>query len=339
MTNWKTCLKADATAWLLEKSNPSVRYLTLANILNKKKTDSDVKRAKEEIMLSGVVPEILNKQSDGRWNSPGRFYVDKYKGTVWQLIVLAEHEADSDNKQIREACEYILRCSQDPDSYGFSYKQRGGNLGGLHSGVIPCLTGNMIWSLIKLGYLKDERLAKGIEWIATYQRFDDAAYTQPRGWPYDRYEMCWGKHSCHMGVVKSLKALSAIPKGKRDKDIKDTIDKGCEYLLVHHIYKQSHDLARISKPGWRKLQFPLMYQTDILEIVMILLDLGIKDNRMLDAIDMIVSKQSDEGKWNLEATFNGRFQVDIEMKGKPSKWITYRALYVLKNYYETKKEA
>lgn len=334
MKNWKAYLKADSTAWLLEKSNPSVRYLTLLNILNKRKTDTETVRAKEEIMLSGVVPEILKKQSDGSWNSQGRFYVDKYKGTVWQLIVLAEHAADGGNKQIRDACEYILRCSQDPDSYGFAYNQKGGGLGGRHSEVVPCLTGNMIWSLIKLGYSKDERVRKGIEWIAVYQRFDDGVDAKLKGWPYDRYEMCWGKHSCHMGVVKSLKALSAIPERQRNKNINDTIKKGCDYLLAHHIYRQSHDLAKTAKPGWLKLQFPLMYQTDILESALILLDLGIKDDRMQDAIDRIISKQGDDGRWNLEGTFNGRFQVDIEVKGKPSKWITYRALNVLKQYYE-----
>jgi hypothetical protein len=167
-------------------------------------------------MLSGAVPRILSKQSDGSWNSSGRFYVDKYKGTVWQLIVLAEHEADPGNKNIKDACEYILRCSQDPESYGFAYHQRGGNDGGRHNEVIPCLTGNMIWSLVKLGYLEDDRVKKGIEWITRYQRFDDGAATVPKGWPYEKFEMCWGKHSCHMGVVKALKALSAIPAKHRE---------------------------------------------------------------------------------------------------------------------------
>jgi hypothetical protein len=36
----------------------------------------------------------------------------------------------------------------------------------------------------------------------------------------------------------------------------------------------------------------------------------------------------------LESTFNGRFQVNIEKKDKPSKWITYRALRVLKRFRE-----
>jgi hypothetical protein len=294
--------------------------------------------AREEIMLSGVVPRILKKQRGGSWNSPGRFYVDKYRGTVWQLIILAEHEADGNNKQVKDACEYILHCSQDPESYGFACNERAGNSGGRHGEVVPCLTGNMIWSLVKLGHGEDHRVEKGIEWIAKYQRFDDGADAQLKGWPYDRYEMCWGTHSCHMGVVKALKAFSAIPKIQRSRIVNDAIGKGCEYLLKHHIYKQSHNLSRTAKPGWLKLQFPLMYQTDILESVLILLELGINDKRMQDAVDRITSKQNREGKWNLEATFNGRFQVNIEEKGAPSKWITYRALNVLKKYYSRPQE-
>jgi hypothetical protein len=187
---------------------------------------------------------------------------------------------------------------------------------------------------VKLGYLKDSRVRKGIDWIVRYQRFDDGITNGPTGWPYDRYKMCWGTHSCHMGVIKTLKALSAIPKGQRDKRIEETISNACEYVLAHHIYKQSHDLSKPSKPGWLKLQFPLMYQTDILEITGILVELGIKDKRMAEAIEKIESKQNNKGQWNLESTFNGRYQVNIEKKDMPSKWLTYRALRVLKRYHE-----
>jgi len=39
---------------------------------------------------------------------------------------------------------------------------------------------------------------------------------------------------------------------------------------------------------------------------------------MREAIGLVISKQDDQGRWNLETTFNGRFQVNIERKGKPS---------------------
>ncbi len=333
MSSWKSHLKADATDWLLEDENPSVAYATRIHMLNESPTGKKAAKARNAIMSQGVVPSILAGQVDGRWNGPGRHYTDKYKGTVWQLIILAEHYADGNDPRIRKACDYILDGAQDRQSGGFSIESAVKTGGGRHSGVIPCLTGNLVWSLIRLGCLGDARLAAGIDWITTYQRFDDGATRPPDGWPYDKFEMCWGKHTCHMGVVKTLKALSELPQDLRSGQINATIASGAEYLLSHHVFKRSHDLQRVSRPGWLKFQFPLMYQTDVLEVARILLDLGYKDNRLQEAVDLILSKQSSAGKWSLEATFNGRFQVDIETKGKPSKWITLNALRVLKEYF------
>ena len=117
------------------------------------------------------------------------------------------------------------------------------------------------------------------------------------------------------------------------KSVKETIEKGVDYLLGHHVYKRSHDLSRVSKPGWLRFGFPLMYQDDVLEILGILTKLGIKDDRMQEAVDLVLSKQNVESRWILESTFNGRFHTNIESKGKSSKWITLNVLRMLKRYY------
>ncbi|HWQ20884.1 MAG TPA: hypothetical protein VN455_13975 [Methanotrichaceae archaeon] len=334
MSNWKSFLNSDPTTWLLTEDNPSVRYLTLVDLLEKPASDPEVAKARQEIMAKGVVSQILAKQEDeGYWGDPDRLYVSKYKGSVWQLIILAEHLADGEDKRIKKACEFLLDRSQDQESGGFSMHHSTKAGGGRHSEVIPCLTGNMVWSLIRLGYLDDPRLQRGIGWIARYQRFDDAIENPPKGWPYDRYEMCFGRHTCHMGAVKALKALSEIPPEKRSPEVQQTIKEGTEYLLKHHIYKRSHDLAKVSKPGWTRFGFPMMYGTDVLEILGILTKLGCRDERMQEAVDLVVSRQDSSGTWKLASTFNGRFQVDIEEKGRPSKWVTLNALKVLKGYY------
>jgi frataxin-like iron-binding protein CyaY len=51
---------------------------------------------------------------------------------------------------------------------------------------------------------------------------------------------------------------------------------------------------------------------------------------MREATELMISRQDANGRWKLASTFNGRFHVDIEEKGKPSKWITLNALRVLK---------
>lgn len=335
MTDLRSVLKADPTAWLLEKDTPSVRYFTMTEIQGKHENDPETRETKEAIMKVGSVPEILTRQNNkGYWENPAGFYTAKYRGTVWQLMILAELGADGKDQRIKNACEFILENSQDHESGGFSMHASGKTGGGRHSEVIPCLTGNLVWSLIRFGYLEDSRVKQGIDWITTYQRFDDEISDPPKGWPYDRFEMCWGKHTCHMGAVKSLKALSEIPPDKRSKEVTGTIEKGVEYILKHHIHKRSHNLNRLSKPGWLHFGFPLMYQTDVLEILGILTKLDYKDDRMQEAVDLVVSKHDEQGRWKLENTFNGRFQVEIEQKDKPSKWITLNALKALKRFFE-----
>ena len=334
MSDWKSVLKNDPTDWLLETDNPSVRCFCLTELLEKPEADPEVVAAKREILQTGKVPKILDKQSpQGCWEAPDRFYTAKYKGTVWQLIILAELGADGSDQRIKQACEFIMEHSQDRESGGFSVWPSKRTGGGRHSGVVPCLTGNMTWSLIQFGFLDDPRLERAINWITTYQRFDDGDVKVPKGWPYDKLTSCFSKHSCHMGVAKALKALAAIPVHKRSDEVKDTIEAGAEYWLIHHVHKKSHYLTQVSKPSWLKFSFPLMYQTDALELLDILTALGYRDERMQEAVDLVVSKQDADGRWFLERTFNGRFQTNIEQKGKPSKWVTLKAMKVLKRFY------
>jgi hypothetical protein len=334
MSNWRAALKADPTNWLLEEDNPSVRYFTLTDILDRPQDDTLVQTTKREIMHTGMVPDILNKQSQHTYlQTFPRFYTDKYEGLVWSLIVLAELGANI-NPQIKEQCEYVLSNSQETLDGGFSMHTAQKVGGGRITEVIPCLTGNMVWSLIRFGYLDDPRLQKGINWITRNMRFNDGVEDTPQVPPYDRLEMCWGKHVCHMGVVKALKALSAVPQERRTTgEIGDTIQKATEFLMIHHIYERSHDLSRVSKPGWLKFGFPLMYQTDALEILDVLTQLGVEDSRMDEAIDVVRAKQDDTGRWRTENTYGSdRLLIPMGQKDEQSKWITLRAMRVLKRY-------
>jgi hypothetical protein len=354
---------ADVVDWLLASDEPALRYRTLTELLGEpaeggtaagggSAASGEAAQARREIMTQGAVPQILAAQgADGHWGAPGQFYRDKYRGTVWQLIVLAELGADPADARVRAACEAIFRDSQEPQSGGFSVDMSRKAGGGLPSGVIPCLTGNMVFSLVRFGYLDDPRLQRAVDWLTTWMRFDDGEGEPPSGGPYDRYEMCWGRHTCHMGVVKALKGLAEIPPGRRSPAVKRTIAEGTEFLLRHHVHKRSHDLAKVSKPSWKKLNFPLMWQTDVLEILGIFARLGkdeaagtgdaassplaqgpdspLLDPRAGEALDLVAGKRDAQGRWKLENTQNGKFVVDIETKGQPSRWVTLNALEVL----------
>lgn len=333
MSSWKQHLSADPIDWLLEEDNPSVRYFTLLDVLDKAKDDLEVKEARENIMTSGTVPRILVKQeTGGYWGTPENFYLrGKYKGTSWQLIILAELGADGENAKIKKACEFMFENAQDPVSGGFSYvsaKEGGGD----HEKVLPCLTANMAWSLIRFGYLKDTGVQRAINWLIRYQRFDDQPDKAPDKWPYQGWGKCWGERTCHAIIVKSLKVFAEIPENMRTPEMRDYIAEGAEHMLNHHIHKRSRAPVK-GQFKWLKFGFPLLWNIDALEVLGLLTKLGYRDERMQEAMDIMISKQNDEGRWILENTFNGRFQVSMERKGKPSKWITLNALQVLKRFY------
>ena len=333
MGNRKSVLRADATAWLLEEENPSVRYFTLTDILDRPEDDGDVRQARQEIMRTGLVPAILEKQREpGYAQAYPRFYTNKYRGLVWSLITLAVLGAEP-VPQIMEQCEYLLNNAQEREDGGFAQNTAVKAGGGRLSEVIPCLTGNMLWSLIRLGYADDPRVRKGLGWLTRFMRFNDGEELDPQVPPYDHYEMCWGRHTCHMAVVKALKALSAVPERARTQEMNGTVQKAVEFLLIHHIHKRSHDTKKVSKPGWRNFGFPMMYQTDALEILDILTALGVSDSRMDEAVDLVLSKQDETGRWALENTYcSDRLLVPMGSAGEKSKWITLRAMRVLKRY-------
>lgn len=335
MNDWKTALKADPTDWLLEKDNPSVRYYALRDIIGMPESDAEVAGAKKDIMSSGIAPAILERQRDTAYADGIRtFYHSKYYGLVWQLIVLAELGA-SPNGQIIEQCEYLLNNSQVAESGGFAMQTAVKTGGGRASEVVPCLCGNMVWSLISFGYADDVRLQKGIGWLISNIQLNDGKDMHP-GDPRFIKEACWGRHTCFMGAVKPLKALAAIPKERRTEDVRTVISELSEYFLVHHIYKRSSDLGKISKPGWLKFAFPLMYQTDALEILDILTGLGIRDERMNDAIALVRSKQNEDGKWKAENTsHNQKLLLPFSQKDQ-DKFVTLRAMRILKRWESLK---
>ena len=111
-------------------------------------------------------------------------------------------------------------------------------------------------------------------------------------------------------------------------------DKREDFYIQHHIYKRSHELTRTAKAKWLKFGFPTIWDLDVLETLVLLTRLGFRDTRMQGAVDLALSKEDEQGRWTLENTFNGRFQVNIEKKGKPSKWVTLNALRALKGYLE-----
>lgn len=125
--------------------------------------------------------------------------------------------------------------------------------------------------------------------------------------------------------------LSAIPVTHRTEAIQRAIDTGVEFLFSRDPAIADYPYTERLSSSWFKFGFPLSYQSDLLETTATLVDLGYgRDPRLAHALQFILSKQDKQGCWIMERSLNSKTLVDVEEKGKASKWITLQALRVLK---------
>ncbi len=83
--------------------------------------------------------------------------------------------------------------------------------------------------------------------------------------------------------------------------------------------------------NWWKFGFPVFYITDLLQLAEAMVNLGYgKDKRLTNTFDIIREKQNEQGQWLMEFDYTGKTWLDFGAKKQPNKWVTLRALKVLK---------
>jgi len=351
MDNQPQLLNESLLDWLLEKTNPSVRYFTLRDLLDKGEDDPQLIAAKQAIPTSKVVKRILSKQDpEGYWEEPANPYHPKYKTSYWQIMALGQLGVDRSDERVRNACEYIFRFQLDEGGFSSYTSERAFKEYGLLrekgkklpppnewvSAIVfehqySCLTGNMAAALIRIGYAHDPSVRKDLEWLVEIQNRDG-------GWlcPYWRAHVK-DTHGCFYGTICPMEAFSEVPRKNLTTEMERVIERGAEFLLMHRLFKADHHDYTVIKQSWLKLGFPWFYGYNILRGLDVLTKLGyVKDERLNDAVEILLQKRQGNGAWILESAPIGRMQTNIEAKGKPSKWITLIALRVLKRLSSAK---
>jgi hypothetical protein len=330
-------------AWLLEQDEPSVRYLTLKELLGRPDSDLEMEEAKRAIMIRGPAADILSRQNeDGGFMTAGMVerygyevaktgYQPKYKNSTWQLLFLAQLGADKEDPRVKRLCEFVLDNNYNSGRgvMGINIKWRSGP--GFYT--LPCFVSNMVWALSTLGYHDDRRVQGSISWLLKYQRFDDGDFRTPDTWPYrGRADRCFGRHTCFSGVTRTLKAMTTVPEGRRTKEMDDFIGRATDFVLMHRLYRRNHGAREPIRPEFEMFTFPIIHYDDVIEIVDTLQHLGVRHEAIDAGLQFILDKRKPDGRWTLDYTMSrSSAYANFGQRGKASKWITLRALKVLKN--------
>jgi hypothetical protein len=143
-----------------------------------------------------------------------------------------------------------------------------------------------------------------------------------------------GHLPCAWGGAKVMLAFSRLPSKQRTPVINRAIRHGVKFLFSIDPATAAYPTRLGDKPSrnWWKFGFPVFYVTDLLQLAEALIALGYaQDRRLANTLQVIRDKQDDSGRWPFEFDYlNGKMWQDFGRKGQPNKWVTLRALSVLK---------
>jgi hypothetical protein len=345
--DWKKALKKDPTDWLLEEEDSGVRYLALRDIVGA--DEKEIKAARTKAHREGPIATILdNMNPAGYWMRPGAVYAHKCRGTVWSIISLGQLGASvEEDKRVGTACNYLL---DNALSKGGQFSSTGDAFK-----TFSCLQGNLLTSLMEMG-CRDKRLDTAYEWTArtvtgeglprevTDDGFipaDSSARLYPLSYITGPLFNCRRTIHCSWAGAKVMMAFSRLPIERRTGLINRAIKAGTDYFFGTEPSTANFAGHRPGKPDkrWWQFHFPMFWVADILQVADALTALGYgSDPGLAKTLELVYTRQDDGGRWPLELDqYRYRMWLNYGSIGKPNKWVTLRAMRVLKQAGEPKK--
>lgn len=309
-----------AIEWLLDSSDPSIRWQVMRDLTGAPGNEVASERAR--VATEGAGARLLALQAaDGKWG--GAAWNRGWDSTMHVLTLLREMGLDP----ATDAARYAVDRVRD----GITWQGCGppeADLNRFFAGEVePCINGQVaaagayfrqdVGGLV--ARLLGEQLADG-------------------GWNCDAPDT--SARSSFNTTICVLEALLEYEQaGGEDRRVPAARLRGQEYLLERRLFRRRSTgevIERDRKSGisWTRFAYPTWWHYDVLRGLDYLRRAGVEpDGRMAEAIDLVASKRDAQGRWPLDTCYVGRMPVEMDQgEGRPSRWNTLRALRVL-NWY------
>jgi len=298
--------------WLLD-GDPAIRWQVMRDLLDSPTEEVAAERAR--VPTEGWGAQLLALQGqDGIWRMPDE-QTDMV--TVRAMQLLRELGPDPEGPEVRRAVS-TLRDSPEwldllPEGYAFHARPF------FVGETEECINGRILASGAYFG----EDMTPLVERLLSEQMADG-------GWNCEReFGSTRGSFNSTINVLEGLLEHERAKGGSAD--VAEARVRGEEYLLARGLLRRLTN-GEVVDPEFTDFSYPVGFHYDVLRALDYMRAAGRQpDSRIQEAIELVVSKRSDDGRWLLEAPHHDGFVMEFgEVEGEPSRWNTLRAMRVLR---------
>ncbi|MCW5954111.1 MAG: hypothetical protein KIT69_17815 [Propionibacteriaceae bacterium] len=300
-------LDEETVAWLLS-GDAAVQFQTWRDLLGRERPE-----LQRRIASDGAAAAILAAHSSPGW---GRgFYEPKWTCPHYALLELRDLAVPRDHPVcVGEVAVALARHKGDDGGFNPTDSVKQSDV---------CMSG----MFLAFGcYFRAD--AAGLRSIVDFmlgQRMDDGGFN------------CRANRSG--AVVSSVHSTTSVIEGLaeylnrgyayRAADVRDAIGTATASLLARQLYQRRSDGEPI-RAEFTRLHHPARWHFDVLRGLDVLRGAGTTyDDRLDAAVEVLFRRRRPDGRWAAASQYPGQVHLSYPRAGRPSRWVTLRALRVL----------
>ena len=278
-------------------------------------TPNAVAAERSRVATEGWGARLLSLQSPaGNWGGP-----KEDRGllvTLYSLVVLKDLGLDPASKQARKMIDRVRK--------RLVFKPLN-NRPFLHGETEPCINGR----ILGVGsYFDQPNHALAHQLLA--EQLEDG------GWNCEATEESpkrprSKRSSFHTTICVLEGLLDYEQAGRKSAAVTKARKRAEDYLLERGMFR-SRRTGEVIDNRWLRFSYPTFWHYDVLRGLDYLRNAGHKpDSRLREAIEVVVARRHQNGRWPLNLLHSERIPVQMETEvGSASRWNTLRALRVLR---------